>query len=307
MPENDAIPFFTTPGFIQKFIPADDLQPFLKPGYGEFMIMRVEDMYQHVHRAVPPSRSTTHIIIYLTDGQADMQVDGQPYILHAGQMLTIAAGQIISFEAYHDAVYHKGFICIFDSPFLSGPAGQPDVFRQFEFFRVYSSPFISFAAGKQPDIVHLFTRLVTEFQLHGLRYQQLLQAYLLTLLLEIKAVYPPLPAGKHRAAVLIAEQFLEQLSQHIHQQHSVAAYAAMLNVSPNHLNKAVKTVTGKTPALWIDETIILEAKVLLAQTGSGVAQVAAALGILDASYFARLFKKKTGVTPGDYRKKIEMC
>lgn len=306
MPDNDAIPFFTTPAFIQKFIPAEGLRPFLKPGYGEFMIMRVEDMYQHVQRAVPPSKSTTHIIIYLTSGQANMQVDSQPYTLVEGQMLTIAAGQIISFDAYHTGISNEGFICIFDTPFLSGQPLQTDIGQQFEFFRVYSPPFISFPGDKQPHILHLLNRLLDEYQRNGLHNAPLLQSYLLTLLLEIKTVYPPLPASRQRASVGITLQFLDLLPKHIQQEHRVSAYAALLNLSPNHLNKAVKTITGKSPATWIDETIVLEAKVLLAQTPAGIAQVAAALGLLDASYFTRLFKKKTGLTPGDYRKKIEL-
>jgi AraC-like DNA-binding protein len=64
-------------------------------------------------------------------------------------------------------------------------------------------------------------------------------------------------------------------------------------------------VTGKASSRWIDETLVLEAKVLLHQTDLSVGEVAAALGLFDPSYFARLFKKNAGVTPGAFRKKIE--
>jgi AraC-like DNA-binding protein len=85
----------------------------------------------------------------------------------------------------------------------------------------------------------------------------------------------------------------------------VGEYAQALHVTPNHLNKAVKGVTGKSPSRWIDETLVLEAKVLLHQTDLSVGEVAAALGLFDASYFSRLFKKYAGVTPVAFRKKIE--
>jgi AraC family transcriptional regulator, transcriptional activator of pobA len=67
----------------------------------------------------------------------------------------------------------------------------------------------------------------------------------------------------------------------------------------------VKTITGKSPTKWIDDTLVLEAKVLLYQTKLTINEVAAEIGIYDQSYFSRLFKKYEGVTPFEFRKKIE--
>jgi AraC family transcriptional regulator, transcriptional activator of pobA len=79
----------------------------------------------------------------------------------------------------------------------------------------------------------------------------------------------------------------------------------MLNITPNHLNKLVKTITGKSPTKWIDDTLVLEAKVLLYQTSLTINEVASEIGIYDQSYFSRLFKKYEGITPLEFRKKIE--
>lgn len=304
--QQETIPFYSTPAFISEFIPAAEMTPFLKPGYADFMIMRIEDMYRHVHRAVPPTRSSTHILLYFTEGRADMQVNNQHYTLLPGQMLIIAAGQVIAFDAWHRDIYNKGYICIFSNQFFAGLLAQTDLQQQLDFLRIYSSPFVDIPTTRQPDLEHLFSRLNTAYQQQGLQQQSLLQAYLLTTLLEIKTVYPPHAALRQTAAAHITQQFLEKLSKQIRQEHRVAEYAAMLHISPNHLNKAVKAVTGKSSAAWIDDTLILEAQILLSQTQAGVAQVAAAIGIWDASYFTRLFKKKTGLTPGAYRKKIEI-
>ena len=78
-------------------------------------------------------------------------------------------------------------------------------------------------------------------------------------------------------------------------------YAAKLSISPNHLNKVVKGNTGKSPSTWIEEAIILKAKMLLKCTNLHLSEVAAKVGIMDQSYFARKFKQHEGITPSEYR------
>ena len=51
-----------------------------------------------------------------------------------------------------------------------------------------------------------------------------------------------------------------------------------------------------------EEAIILKAKILLKGTELPLSEVAAAVGILDQSYFTRKFKQHEGVTPSLYRK-----
>lgn len=79
----------------------------------------------------------------------------------------------------------------------------------------------------------------------------------------------------------------------------------LMHVSPNHLNKAVKAATAKSPTKWIDEAIVLESKVLLYQSHRSISDIAAEVGLQDPSYFARLFKKYEGITPQTFRKRIE--
>jgi AraC family transcriptional activator of pobA len=79
----------------------------------------------------------------------------------------------------------------------------------------------------------------------------------------------------------------------------------LLNVTPNHLNKSVKSSTGKSATKWIEETILLEAKYLLFQTTLSVSEIAMQVGHEDHSYFSRFFKKHEGLTPVQYRKMID--
>lgn len=80
-----------------------------------------------------------------------------------------------------------------------------------------------------------------------------------------------------------------------------ADYAAALSVHINHLNRAVKQVSGKTTTEHITARIIKEAKALLRHTNWNIADIAYSLGFEYPSYFTLFFKKHTGLTPSQLR------
>ncbi len=82
---------------------------------------------------------------------------------------------------------------------------------------------------------------------------------------------------------------------------SVSTYAAMLGISANHLNRTVKANTGKSTGEWIDIARVTAAKVLLLNEKLSIIDIATEIGLRDQSYFARFFKKQTGLTPTEFR------
>ena len=132
----------------------------------------------------------------------------------------------------------------------------------------------------------------------------IVQSYLITLFYEMNKNAVKTAKGISAAAVITAK-FKELIHDHIKSQHQVNYYSSLLSVTPNHLNKCVKTVTGKSAVKWIDENILLEAKYLLFQTTLSVGEIATQVGFEDQSYFSRFFKKAEGISPIRYRKMID--
>jgi AraC-like DNA-binding protein len=177
---------------------------------------------------------------------------------------------------------------------------------EFDFLRVWGVPFFhGFEAGVAESVRALLERLRTEYAANGLAALGLLQAYMAALLCELNQAYRPAAGSAPTAAAHLTNQFRELLAARFRTQQLVADYAAQLHVSPNHLNKAVKAVTGKSPTRWIAEALVLEAKVLLHQSALSVADVAAEIGLADPSYFSRFFRKHEGLTPLKFRRRIE--
>jgi AraC family transcriptional activator of pobA len=83
---------------------------------------------------------------------------------------------------------------------------------------------------------------------------------------------------------------------------SIAQHASELNITTVHLNRVCQAVAGK-PASWlIQEHAVREAQNLLRYTSQSVSEIAYQLNFSAPEYFARLFKKHTGMTPVSFRK-----
>ena len=77
--------------------------------------------------------------------------------------------------------------------------------------------------------------------------------------------------------------------------------AKMVYLNPDYLSKLFHKQVGMTLGEYILEKRLALAKQLLINTDLSIADISQRVGITDASYFIRTFKKKIGVTPQQYR------
>jgi AraC family transcriptional activator of pobA len=96
-----------------------------------------------------------------------------------------------------------------------------------------------------------------------------------------------------RFRILVDGHFWERLS--------LQRYAATLGVSKGHLNRMVRKQTGMTASNLVQERIVVEAKRMLTHMSTSILDIANSLGFKDPAYFARLFKKRTGQTPKQFK------
>jgi AraC-like DNA-binding protein/ribosomal protein L21 len=269
---------------------------------GKFFMMRVQDMIKVSKLPVPPARSVTHTLIYLTDGVASMKIGSEKVKIRKNECMVVAAGKIFSYEKYE---VNKGYIFNFDNAFLSSLISHKHILHEFEFLQVWGKAVIKPGTERGRYLTQLFERILSAFESDGISQDNIIPSYLLAALFELNASYQRVKETKPKASSDISNRFIELLYQNIKSKHLVSEYAALLHVTPNHLNKILKETTGRSPSKWIDETLVLEAKVLLFQTSFSIGEIASDLGIEDASYFSRLFKRYEGVTPWAFRQMIE--
>jgi AraC-like DNA-binding protein/mannose-6-phosphate isomerase-like protein (cupin superfamily) len=303
LPKNSQIKTYDAESYQSNFIKSGaQLDAILKSQRDTFFIVRVEELIRLMKLPVPPARTNTHSFIYLTEGEAIMRIGSETYKIVKDECLVVAAGQVFSFD---NVDINKGYLFSFHDDVMIGKLAKNDLLKDFEFLRVWGNPKIGLDEQTSGFVRQLLERMLIEFEKNGLQNREIIQSYLIAVLCEVNHVYNRVTGIAQLKAIEISNKFRELLFTHIKTKHLVSEYASLLHVTPNHLNKSVKAVTGKSPTKWIDEAIVLEAKVLLYQSNLSISEIATAVGLFDQSYFSRLFKKYEGTTPLQFRKVIE--
>ena len=110
------------------------------------------------------------------------------------------------------------------------------------------------------------------------------------------------PSSKKEA---LFNSFINLISQHHKQEHSVTYYATKLFITPKYLTRVVEEISHKPAKRWIDEYIALEAKMMLRSTQKTVQEISYELNFPDMSFFGKFFKRMVGMSPKAYREKKE--
>lgn len=118
-----------------------------------------------------------------------------------------------------------------------------------------------------------------------------------------QSAYAEMPAmdGHEDTAILAVQDWL---SEHFHEDIRVEDMAARVYMSPRNFARRFRSVTGDTPVRYIHRLRINHARHLLESGGGTIRAVANAVGYGDLSFFRRLFKRYTGLSPQEYGKRF---
>lgn len=100
----------------------------------------------------------------------------------------------------------------------------------------------------------------------------------------------------------IFARFVSEVMQNFKRERSVSFYADKLCVTPKHLSAVVKDITTHTAGELIDHYVIMEAKVMLAESSYTIQEIANKLNFANQSFFGKYFKHLTGYSPSQFRK-----
>lgn len=138
----------------------------------------------------------------------------------------------------------------------------------------------------------------------GLHTSEIIRSLIYIILNEIDSVYQiQVEATSHpiNRQAFVLSAFKRLLAKHFIHEQQVSFYAEKLNLTPKYFSTLIKQASGKTAGNWINEMLLLEAKIRLQNHNLSVAQIAYDLHFSDPSHFGKFFKKHTKKTPKQYR------
>ncbi|MBD0285842.1 MAG: helix-turn-helix domain-containing protein [Flavisolibacter sp.] len=263
-----------------------------------FHINRIEDYIQHLKFPLQPHRKTVFDFLFLTRGNSIRTKGLDSYEMRQNTFFFLPPYQITTHESMSaDAT---GFNCHFDSEILLKYYKHDQLFAEFPFLQFIGNPLIQIDQPTVTPVINLLKRIENEYNLKTERFD-IISIYLLALLVEVKQFYGTRTRPSENAAFRVTQQYKEALMQFVYDKQSVSDYADLLAVTPNHLNRCIKAVTGKSAQELLSDMIVMEVKALMRQTSLSISEIAFKIGKEDPSDFTRFFKSKTGMPPSEYR------
>ncbi|NHA04311.1 AraC family transcriptional regulator [Mucilaginibacter sp. HC2] len=211
-----------------------------------------------------------------------------------------------------DHAHSSGYFCLFTDEFLQ-PGNRMESLEESTLFKPGGDPVYFLDEVQIEYIRSIFNRMLQEFDSEYTYRYELLRNHLNLIIHEAIKMQPAIAYfTPQNAASRIAKLFLSLLEKqfpvdsprYMLALKKAGDYADKLSVHVNHLNAAVREITGRSTTTHINDRILAEAKSLLTHTDWSVAEIARSLGFDYASYFNNFFKKHTGLTPMALRKTL---
>lgn len=243
--------------------------------------------------------------------------DGQPYRVEDGRVIRVVSGSALTIINMKPYFISKGTMIVFPAGSIMEIEEKDEDF-DFQIFSFRDLPEeITF---KECTVFHLSE---DDWSLMG-EYYQLLRHIVKRLPLSMKSIRALQTSLMSELQNILQKedddeslqllgrkesifhQFVALVNQFADKEHNILFYADQLCLTPNHLGATIREVSGMTVLDWIHRRIIQQSKLLLMYSDLPVGEVAEQLNFSTPSSFCKFFKKKTGMTPLQYREEREM-
>ncbi len=248
-----------------------------------------------------PHRHTYYEILFIEEGQGFHEIDFYSYPVQGAGLHFLTPGQV---HLLNFSTACQGFIVAFSEEYYSfyNPTAPP--LAQFAFFQPgRRQPILQLSQLERHYFHNIMENMVAD-HLSDEPDQAMIGKYLGVLLQKSNGLCRADYQSKDSASISVPElvgRFQELVEKNFRELHEVQQYATELAVSPDYLSKVVRKYLGASSQEYILDKLLLEAKRLLVFTNLSSKEIAYHIHIDDPSYFGRIFKRKTGLTPNEYR------
>lgn len=266
----------------------DDTKPLLITCCGTYHLRTVPQF-----KTTRPNGRNDFQLLYVASGKVYFYLNEKEYIAPAGHMILYRPHEEQNYVYYgtdHTQVYWIHF---------TGNDAE-------EVLESCNIPLCehSFYVGNSFIYENIFREIIRELQNRSPQFEELSTLYFQQLLLLVQRNHTEHQHISNHSMVQEIELAKSYFRDHYQENISIEGYAASRHMSTCWFIRSFRTLTGSTPLQYILSIRIDNARTLLEHTQYNVTEVAALVGFDDPLHFSHLFKKHTGFSPSEYRKRI---
>jgi AraC family transcriptional activator of pobA len=257
-----------------------------------------------------PSRRDFYKIMLVTGGTGIVTIGINTYYIDQATIIFVHPNDIFSWKDLSPQLTAQYFL--FKNQFIAGHPQFKAMLDRFGIFHEKSKAVVALRAEDVPTISQYFEKVSAEEQLDHLYRNDTIQALLQLLIVEImKAAHFPEPdeIGAEYLHIHNFFKLLEKETADINYLSPIRIktakeFAQDLDMHPNYLNAILKKYTGQNVSALIRNRLLEESMNFLLHTNWSLQNISYCIGFADQPNFTLFFKRNTGLTPADYRKKF---
>lgn len=251
-----------------------------------------------------------NITLYVGENSCEVKYGRNMYNYHDVSLFFTAPGQIVSFSD-HGKIYRPQEQCVsvlFHPDYIRN-SFLAEKMASYKFFNYEVHDALWLADTDMEDVMRCYNIIDKELRANteSDRTDTIVCSALELLLNYCSRIYERQFEINHKNNNDVVSRFESLLKEYYTRNEirselpTVKYFADMLNLSPDYLSNLLRKETGKNAREHIQYTLLELAKDKLCRNDTTVSQVAYELGFEYPQYFSRLFKKKVGISPNDYR------
>jgi AraC-like DNA-binding protein len=258
----------------------------------------------HVHEYVQ--------IAYVLGGVCNHQLRGKSLMVNRGDIFIILPGIEHSLSAIEDKPFE---IVLLDfMPFLVREELKPFAETLQPFFQqsrhedtaALHQPWLHIDNSKQPLVEQLLQDIQDELEHREAGYEYSVRTSLIKLLILIDREYRRLWRKPASRPALADQHPIDEVKRYVYNNYSqdipLEHGALIANMAPAYFSHMFKKETGQTFIDFMNEVRIERAMELIRRDSHTITQIGFQVGFHHLSHFIRTFKKRTGITPTEYKK-----
>ncbi|NLZ45635.1 MAG: helix-turn-helix domain-containing protein [Clostridiales bacterium] len=246
-------------------------------------------------------------LVIVLSGTATHEVDGEEYVVSRGDVFVINSK---IGHGYKNANNFKICNIMFRPNIFNSARGYIGTLSGFHALFVIE-PFLTESGGfksrlrlsveEYDKIKSLIQSMIGEYSAKRAGWQTSIKSLFMIMSVELSRIYSFENIHEKESAIYIAKP-IAYIEEHFKEQISLNELANMVNISPRHFTRLFSETYSMTPIKYINLLRLNSACRLLKSTTMNISEISYASGFSDSNYFSRVFRKKFGKTPLEYRR-----